>query len=1537
MKISLLPSARRTLFCGLLLTLAPLSVYAQGNDNPTGVAGVFGPNSTTGCSYNPYTANAQRIIPDLTVAGAVGAYPLQWARIMNSRLSGGGVFGQAGGWRHSYQWSCSANESPTNEPTSYTVNYPDGRVVTFAAYPGTPYLSPAGVTDRFGGLPGNGYVYLWMTDGGKVRFYQTATYDHVDNYYTFTISLADQIIDPFGQVTTLNYDASNRLIKVTEPAGRYLTISYGTNGYVSEVDTYSAAGHWTQWVRYAYQTQTIGTWNGVVLTGATYIGSPTPTASYTYQTSNLSNAGTPLISTCRDVRYPGPMKNIKYAFVRTSPLSYGELSQEEDVGGTVVNTLTVTNNTRKEVRGDGTNAVRSGVPTRTFTYGAYLGTTGIYKAYLLKSYTDFRGNSTTLSYNADGFVSSSVDPKSHATSYQYLNQGFATGVITKITHPSGPNTPASNIQYFYTDATGAYLDHMIDELGHQTTYKRNSGTMTTYEIDYPDGGIEKYSYNGFGEVLTHTTPSTTITAGANTDSEKYTYDGAGLLLTYAPPATPGDGDPNPGQNPTRYAYDINDHVQTITDPRGNITTLYHNEIGQLTIVQHPVDNSLIGYTYNTDGTLQLINAQLNATDWAETQYYYDDYKRVTSVIDPMQHETDYYYGVNGGTGAGLEHADANVTRLVLPSAMVTQTLYDEDLRKGQVILGLGAGGAATTTYAYDAAGDLQTMVDPKGQSSGAAWTYTYDARDRLYTVTDPVAADRNSLGHTIDYRYDLASNKTSEQRANNQLITYDSYDPMNRLTQMTVQQAPTADAVTYYTWSNAGKILTMIDPNNHTYTYSYDRLNRLASLKYPWYNGIFPTESYLYDIASNLYQFTNRNGNVQTFTYDSRNRETYNSWDDGSTPSRTQIYDDASRVTTCNATGSNINFTYFADGRLKSQEEWTGYFGDNNHRTLTYTYNEDGLRASVALSGVLNLDYLYTPRNQLWTVTQHGNGYVYATYGYDLNGNMTNRQLYNGINSTFAYDTVNRLTDITHPFGNGSKTFHYDYNAVGNRTLAQRNGATPDSLIYDKNSQLTSFTPGGGTATTFNLDATGNRTSVNGVNYGINGLNEYTSVGGQSASYDNNGNVLTRYDASGTLWTYAYDALNRLKHASATGRDVYFYYDGLNRQIARYIPGQPVYFPVWDGWDMYTEYKAGNVWNRNTIHGAPDDLVGQSMSGVSTTYYFPDGLGSTSYLAGGNGNMVEQYTYDAYGTPTIYNSGGTVINASAYSADHLFTGRQWHPSIGLYDSRNRFYSPEWGRFLQPDPIGFAGDPANLYRYCGNNPANLSDPTGEDPVLHERPGGDYYSYIIPGSPDSFSSLADQGFRAFGPLRDHHYGPYQCAGIVQVLGGGYDSDGNFHDVPYTTYWFEGASLDSGLDNGTIVAKGWASDGGYPNDQVNHSLWLAYYDQANDAILYSGTKDDPIYETTVRPEDQWKYHEVDVAANNGPLGPLSQGDVITRDPDTGNYVYYARAVSSRPNTLYLNNGIFGTWGNPQYQAGSALSQYVPKGPHPKKKKAH
>lgn len=53
-------------------------------------------------------------------------------------------------------------------------------------------------------------------------------------------------------------------------------------------------------------------------------------------------------------------------------------------------------------------------------------------------------------------------------------------------------------------------------------------------------------------------------------------------------------------------------------------------------------------------------------------------------------------------------------------------------------------------------------------------------------------------------------------------------------------------------------------------------------------------------------------------------------------------------------------------------------------------------------------------------------------------------------------------------------------------------------------------------------------------------------------------------------------------------------------------------------------------------------------------------------------------------------------------------GYLWDPYLGMYHVRNRVYDPYQQRWLQRDPIGFAGGP-NLYQYCMGDPIGMVDP------------------------------------------------------------------------------------------------------------------------------------------------------------------------------------------------------------------------------------
>jgi RHS repeat-associated protein len=100
-----------------------------------------------------------------------------------------------------------------------------------------------------------------------------------------------------------------------------------------------------------------------------------------------------------------------------------------------------------------------------------------------------------------------------------------------------------------------------------------------------------------------------------------------------------------------------------------------------------------------------------------------------------------------------------------------------------------------------------------------------------------------------------------------------------------------------------------------------------------------------------------------------------------------------------------------------------------------------------------------------------------------------------------------------------------------------------------------------------------------------------------------------------------------------------------------------------------------------------------------------------THLTSAAGAIVEKYKYDAFGAVKILAPNNAERSASAYGNRFLFTGREYAATFEFYEYRARAYNPVLGRFMSEDPKGFDAGDYNLFRYCHNDPLDLTDPTG----------------------------------------------------------------------------------------------------------------------------------------------------------------------------------------------------------------------------------
>jgi RHS repeat-associated protein len=285
-------------------------------------------------------------------------------------------------------------------------------------------------------------------------------------------------------------------------------------------------------------------------------------------------------------------------------------------------------------------------------------------------------------------------------------------------------------------------------------------------------------------------------------------------------------------------------------------------------------------------------------------------------------------------------------------------------------------------------------------------------------------------------------------------------------------------------------------------------------------------------------------------------------------------------------------------------------------------------------------------------------------YSYDLVGNITNivDGVYSGAASAtvgkIQYDDLNRLVSLT----NANGSFSYGYSPIGN-------------VLTNKESGSNRYTYG-----TIRPHCVRN---ANGVDYTYDLNGNVSMRGRQHLFHDANNRLYKVWNTNGVITTFGY-AADGARLWEQSGTNALQVWIGNNYEEK---DGQILYHIYADGRQVCTFDKTGtNVWQ----------------------YYHPDNLGSTAIQSDKSGNLIQSFTYSAFGQSRY------TLDANLFKPSRRYTGQVLDEGTGLYYYNFRYYDPNLGRFTQPDDIipDLANPQSyNRYSYVMNNPLRYTDPTG----------------------------------------------------------------------------------------------------------------------------------------------------------------------------------------------------------------------------------
>jgi RHS repeat-associated protein len=601
--------------------------------------------------------------------------------------------------------------------------------------------------------------------------------------------------------------------------------------------------------------------------------------------------------------------------------------------------------------------------------------------------------------------------------------------------------------------------------------------------------------------------------------------------------------------------------------------------------------------------------------------------------------------------------------------------------------------AGTTSYFYDLAGNLTSLITANLATSGGAIDYSYDF-ERLTDITYPDNQENN-----VHYTYGDAG--AEENRAGRIVIQEDAsgaqeffYGPLGEVIKnirtVVIPKFDEQTFVTEWKYDTWNRLESMIYADGEEVSYHYNVGGLLNSM-----DGKKKGASYNYVQQLGYDKFEQRvyleygNGTKTNYDYEP-DRRRLKSMTSATASNRNFMdnvyeYDQVNNilglknnapVPSNNLMGGSSDYSYEYDDLyrlVKAEGKYNGTGDNESHAySLEMSYNTVG--------GITRKNQLHTNKGQEQKKTTYDMAYTYGddqphapthigkqAYGYDANGNQTSwTHDVSGQRRDILWDEENRIRAIS---DNGAN-YHYVYDASGTRVIK---GKSNGQSVYVNGEWKTGSGSMGNYTVYVNpyiVLKSGGYTK----HYYIEGQRIVSKLGG---GLDNNGKGPLKAGEGKVNYSKKHDEL----------------FEGIVRNLK---------WLAEDG-SILTAGKSGKI--------PPGQIIGNSPGNGGTEsfqyFYHPDHLGSTSYITDASGEVYQHLEYFAFGETFVEEHSNTD------RTPYLFNGKELDEETGLYYYGARYYDAQTSIWLSVDNKAEKYPGWSPYAYALNNPINLLDPDGNE--------------------------------------------------------------------------------------------------------------------------------------------------------------------------------------------------------------------------------